>query len=101
MKRLFVSVALLLLAATPLFAHAGHVHTYMGTVTMLHGEHAFMMNTTNEKELTIETSPKTMWLLADGHAAKSTDLKVGDRVVVKMMIDDKTAAEVKMAAPKK
>ncbi len=96
-------IALLFFFATvsPAFAHAGHIHTYMGTVTMLHGEHAFMMKATDGKELTIATSPKTIWQHADGHIAKADELKVGDRVVVKMMKDDKTAAEVKMAPPKK
>ncbi len=99
--RKLVAFLLLFATVTPAFAHAGHIHTYMGIVTMLHGEHAFMMKTTGGKELTIETSEKTKWAHADGHVAKAAELKVGDRVVVKMMKDDKTASDVKMAAPKK
>ncbi|HXH41727.1 MAG TPA: hypothetical protein VNN08_24095 [Thermoanaerobaculia bacterium] len=99
-KRIVVSLVLLL-AVTSAFAHAGHIHTYMGSVTMLHGDTAFMMKTTDGKDLTIETSPKTTWLHADTHAAKRSDLAVGQRVVVKMMIDGKTAATVTMSAPSK
>ena len=101
MKKL-IALIFFFATVTSAFAHAGHIHTYMGTVTMLHGEHAFMMKTTDGKDLTIETTNKTKWAHADGHVAKSTELAAGDRVVVKMMTDDKTAASVKMsAAPKK
>lgn len=99
--RKLLALLFLFATVTPAFAHAGHIHTYMGTVTMLHGEHAFMMKTTAGKELTIATSPQTKWAHPDGQAAKASELKIGDRVVVKMMKDDRTAAEVKMAAPTK
>ena len=101
MKKFIALLMLLAATATPLFAHAGHAHTYMGTVTMLHGEHAFMMKTTDGKDLTIQTSPKTTWTNQDGHVANQGELTVGDRVVVKMTIDGKTAASVKMSPAKK
>jgi hypothetical protein len=101
MKKFIALLMFLAATVTPLFAHAGHVHTYMGTVTMLHGEHAFMMKTTDGKDLTVETSPRTTWTHQDGHVAKRSDLAVGDRVVVKLTTDGKTAASVKMGAPKK
>ena len=101
MKKRFAIPLVLLLAVTSAFAHAGHIHTYMGSVTMLHGDNAFMMKTTDGKDLTIETSPKTTWLHADNHAAKRSELVVGQRVVVKMMLDGKTAASVTMSAPAK
>ncbi len=101
MKKLVAVSLFLLLAVTSAFAHAGHIHTYMGSVTMLHGANAFMMKTTDGKDITIQTSTKTKWLHADGHASKSSELAVGQRVVVKMMIDGKTAASVKMSAPPK
>jgi DNA-binding transcriptional ArsR family regulator len=47
MKKLFALALLLAAVSTPLFAHAGHMHTYMGTVTILHGPQAFMMKTTD------------------------------------------------------
>ena len=101
MKKLIAVSLFLLLAATSAFAHAGHIHSYMGSVTMLHGANAFMMKTTEGKDLTILTSSKTNWLHPDNHVAKSSDLAVGQRVVVKMMADGKTADTVKMSAPAK
>jgi hypothetical protein len=101
MKKALAVALFLSLAVTGAFAHAGHIHTYMGSVTMLHGDHAFMMTTTDGKDLTIVTSPSTKWLHADDHAAKQSDLTVGQRVVVKMMIDGKTADSVKMSTPAK
>jgi hypothetical protein len=100
MKKLVAVSLFLLLVVTSAFAHAGHIHTYMGSVTMLHGD-SFMMKTTDGKDLTIQTSPKTTWLHADDHAAKSSELAVGQRVVVKMMMDGKTADSVKMSEPAK
>jgi hypothetical protein len=100
MKKAFAISLFLLLAITSAFAHAGHIHTYMGSVTMLHGD-SFMMKTTDGKDLTIQTSPKTTWLHADNQAAKASDLTAGQRVVVKMMMDGKTADSVKMSAPAK
>jgi hypothetical protein len=100
MKRL-VAISLLLLTVASAFGHAGHIHTYMGSVTMLHGDNTFMMKTTDGKDLTIQTSPKTTWLHSDNRAAKKSELAVGQRVVVKMMVDDKTADSVKMSAPPK
>ena len=101
MKKFIVLSLLLLLATTAAFAHAGHVHTYMGTVTMLHSSTQFMMKTTDGKDVTVATTPQTAWLHSDGHAAKQSEIAVGSRVVVKMNVDGKTAASVKMTAPKK
>lgn len=101
MKRMIAAAVLLFLAATTAFAHAGHAHTYMGSVTMLHSKTEFMMKTTDGKNLTIQTLPTTTWLHSDGHAANPSELAVGSRVVVKMNTDAKTAASVKMSAPAK
>jgi hypothetical protein len=98
MKKASAISLFLVLVVSSVFAHAGHIHTYMGSVTMLHGE-SFMMKTTDGKDLTIQTSPETKWRSADDHAAKSSELAVGQRVVVKMMLDGKTADTVKMSAP--
>jgi hypothetical protein len=101
MKKLSAVSLFLLMAVSSAFAHAGHIHTYMGSVTMLHGGGAFMMKTTDGKDLTIQTSTKTKWLHSDGHAAKAAELAVGQRVVVKMMTDGKTAGTVTVSAPTK
>ena|SRR2546428_2542082 len=100
MRKAFASMMFLLLAATSAFAHAGHVHTYMGTVTMLQGDHTFMMKTTDGKTVTVQTSNRTKFLHADGHAASKAELAVGMRVVVKMSTDGQTALSVKMSAPR-
>ena len=99
-KRILARVAAILIA-TSAFAHAGHAHTYMGTVTMMHGDSAFMIKTTDGKDVTVQTSPATMYMHADDRAAKRSELGVGMRVVVKMSKDGKTAESVKMSAPKK
>src|SRR5207302_2950773 len=100
----FITLSLLVLLAntnSAAFAHAGHVHTYMGTVMMLHNRTEFTIKTTDGKDVTVATTPKTAWLHSDGHAAKQSELAAGSQVVVKMNIDGKTAASVKMTAPKK
>lgn len=100
MKKQLVLLVGIALFATSLFAHGGHAHTYMGTVTMIHGADEFMIRTTDGKEVTITTSPKTVFLHTDNHAATRSELAVGSRVVVKMKSDGKTAATVKMSAAK-
>jgi hypothetical protein len=90
MKKTLAVLVVLLLAATA-FAHAGHAHTYMGTVTMLHDDGSFMIKTTDGKDVTVATSPATTWDPA------RADLAVGKRVVVKMTLDGKTASSVKMS----
>jgi hypothetical protein len=99
MKKMFALTMFFVLVGTSAMAHAGHAHTYMGTVTMLHSSTQFMMKTTDGKDLTIDTTPKTAWLHADGHSAKASELAVGSRVVVKMNVDGKSAASVKVSAP--
>ena len=101
MKKMFAFSLLLLLVTATALAHAGHAHTYMGTVTMLQGADEFTMKTTDGKDLTIKTTDKTKFTHSDNHAAKLSELAVGMRVVVKMNTDAKTAASVKMSAPKK
>jgi hypothetical protein len=85
-----LTVLLCLLVAAAAFAHAGHAHTYMGTVTMLHDDGSFMMKTTEGKDVTVATSSTTTFDPA------RADLAVGKRVVVKMTLDGKTAASVKL-----
>jgi len=90
MKTTLATFALLLVAAAA-FAHAGHAHTYMGTVSMLHDDGSFMIKTTDGKDVTIATSAATTY------DPSRAGLAVGKRVVVKMTLDGKTASSVKMA----
>ncbi|HEY4642730.1 MAG TPA: hypothetical protein VII75_15415 [Thermoanaerobaculia bacterium] len=95
MKRLLAFA--LFFVAVSAFAHAGHMHTYMGTVTMLHGDGVFMMKTTDGHDVSVETTAKTAFTDVDNHPAKLADVAVGTKVVVKMNVDRKTAASVKLA----
>ncbi len=101
MKKLMSLALVFLLTATAAWAHAGHLHTYMGTVTMLHGDGSFMIKTTDGKDLTVLTSKSTVYTHADEHPATPNELAVGMRVVVKMSKDGKTAASVKMSPAKR
>jgi hypothetical protein len=96
MIRKLLAFALFFVAVSA-FAHAGHMHTYMGTVTMLHGNGMFMMKTTDDNTVTVQTTSTTTITDADDHPAKVTDIAVGTKVVVKMNVDGKTAASVKVA----
>lgn len=98
MRRTSLFIVLLILISTNLFAHAGEVHTYMGTVTMLHGNGAFMMKTAEDKVLTVSTSKSTVYVHADGRVAKYSEVVTGRRVVVTMSKDGKTATRVKLGA---
>lgn len=100
MRKISLFILFSLLAAN-LFAHAGEVHTYMGTVTMLHGSNTFMMKTSARKELTISTAKTTLYLHADGRPAKQSEVVVGRRVVVTMAKDGKTATRIKIGAMSK
>jgi hypothetical protein len=69
----------------------------MGTVSSLHKDGSFVLKTTDGKDVTVITAPSTAWLHADGSTATHADLATGMRVVVKLTLDGKTAASVKMA----
>jgi hypothetical protein len=95
-KKPLTALALFFFAAAA-FAHAGHMHTYMGTVTALQNDGSFVIKTTDGKDVTVATSPATTWAHVDGKAATRADLATGMRVVVKMTLDGKTAASVKLS----
>ncbi|HET7437531.1 MAG TPA: hypothetical protein VFN10_22695 [Thermoanaerobaculia bacterium] len=102
MKRT-ISIAVLLLFAlsTLAFAHAGEMHTYMGTVTAVNGDGSFMMKKTDGAALRVQVANTTQYLHADGSAAQFADLANGARVVVKLAKDGKTAMSVKMGSAKR
>ncbi|HEX8154859.1 MAG TPA: hypothetical protein VF698_17125 [Thermoanaerobaculia bacterium] len=97
MRRLAL-VALTLIVALNAFAHAGEMHTYMGTVTTLHGDGSFMLQKTDGKTMHVEITKKTTWLHADGKTARPAELAKGKRVVVTIAKDGRTATKVKLAA---
>jgi hypothetical protein len=100
MKKMVSLSLVLILAAAAALAHAGHAHTYMGSVTTLRDDGGFTMKTTEEKEVAVQTSRDTVFTQADGRAVTRAELVVGMRVVVKMSQDGKTAASVKMSPAK-
>jgi hypothetical protein len=100
-KGLALFLLFLLLVPALAFAHAGQVHSYMGTITTLHKDGSFVLKKTDGKMIHVQIAKTTTYLHADGHAARANELKAGARVVVKMARDGKTALNLKMAAAKK
>ena len=99
MRNFFVC-SLLFLFALSSFGHAGEVHSYMGTVTTLHGDASFMLTKTDGKTMDVALSKTTTYQRADGTAATRADLAEGTRVVVTIAKDGRTATKIKLAAPK-
>ena len=100
MKRLLALVASLAFVATSASAHNPHAATKMGTVKSVQQNRLILTMSDGDQE-TVSLSLKTTYFHADDHAAQASELTPGMRVVVKMTSDGKTAASVKMSAPKK
>ena len=101
MKRIIIISLLLVIAATVAFAHAGEVHTYLGTITTINADGSFVMRMTNGKDRTVVVAKSTTYTHADGHKAKHSELTVGKRVSAKISKDGKTALNVKFSTAKK
>jgi len=82
-RRLVVAlVALGVLAlgsSARLFAHEGHDHKVMGTVTMAMADH-LMLKDTNGKDVTIQVTKDTR--IKAKQATRAEDIKPGTRVVI-------------------
>ena len=89
-RKLFA--AILFLVAISAFAHAGHHHHYLGTVTSLHDDQ-ISMQTTDGKDVTFAVSKDTVF-----ERGKRADIVTGTRLSVEMALDGKTAAVVKIGA---
>ena len=92
--------SLLLLATLNAFGHAGEVHTYLGTVTAVHTDGSFMLKKTDGMTMHVAVTKNTVYLHADGDAAKRAELATGKRVSVTIAKDGKTAARIKLAGAK-
>ncbi|MFN2387717.1 MAG: hypothetical protein ABR576_15780 [Thermoanaerobaculia bacterium] len=92
---LFIAALLIAGAAS---AHGGHAHQVLGTVKEIRGD-AVIVTTKDGKEVTVHLTGKTKYEKA-GDAAARTDLFAGSRVSVYLENDGKTAATVKIGAPK-
>ena len=73
-------IAAVLAAPVPAFAHDGHPHNVMGTVTMVAPDHV-MVKTTEGKDVTMKTTTATK-VVQGKTAIKLADVKVGARVVI-------------------
>jgi hypothetical protein len=89
-RKLFA--AFLFLIAASAFAHAGHHHHYLGTVTAQH-DNQISMQTTDGKDVTFAVSKDTVF-----ERGKRADITTGTRLSVEMALDGKTAAVVKVGA---
>jgi hypothetical protein len=69
-----------LMIAAPAFAHEGHVHKFMGTISSVH-EGQLTVKTTDGKQVTFMVGDKTEILRGTAKASTS-DLTEGTRVVV-------------------
>lgn len=98
MKKTLTLSLLLIAAASLAFAHAGEVHTYMGTITTLQKDGGFTMTTTGDRTVHVQLAKTTSLLHADGQSANAAELQAGSRVVVKMSKDGRTALSVKIGA---
>ena len=82
MRRLVLGVVLVAALAIPgyAFAHEGHVHKVMGTVTTLHENHLEVKATDGKKSM-ITLNEKTK-VLRGKTRAKLRDIKSGERAIV-------------------
>ena len=100
MKRIVLAALVLaLLVPVAAFAHPGHEHKLMGTITAVDGNKV-SMKTTEGKATTFEVIPTTSFKRGKQKGAQA-DLKVGLRVVVNAGdgAEPLKAKEVQYAAP--
>ena len=102
MNRIWIAaVALLVTCAVPAvsFAHGGHAHKVMGTVSNIDGQ-SLMVKTTDGKTVTVVMDAKTK--ITRGQVkVDATSVKVGERIVAEGA-EDKTnimATSVQLPAP--
>ena len=101
MKRISILSLVLVFAVSSIaFAHAGEVHTYLGTITKINADGSFVLKMKGGKDRLVLTSKDTSYTRSDNHAGKH-ELKVGRRVSAKISKDGKTALNVKMSAVSK
>lgn len=75
-----LALALAFAASAPLFAHPGHKHKVLGTVTMAASDHVMLKDKDN-KDVTVYVDKDTK-VLKDKKGMKVEDIKTGMRVVV-------------------
>lgn len=78
-------MGLLFTGWVPAFAHEGHDHKVMGTVTMIAPDHV-MLDDTNKKSVTVYLKPDTR-VVHGKMAMKVTDIKKDMRVVIETVTE--------------
>jgi hypothetical protein len=99
MKKLIITAALLTLFTATLLAHAGEVHTYLGTVKSLAGNE-MVITDRDGKEHSVTLTDGTKYWRGSSSASRS-DLATGLRVSVEIGVDGKSATTVKLGAKPK
>ncbi len=96
---LLAALVLAVLAPAATFAHPGHEHKLMGTITAVDGNKV-SMKTTEGKDAVFTVTPLTTFKRGKGKGAQS-DLKVGLRVMVNAGdgAEPMKAKEVQYTAP--
>lgn len=79
------AIGLFLTGGVPAFAHEGHDHKVMGTVTMVAADHV-MLDDTNKKSVTVYLKPDTK-VVHGKMAMKVTDIKKDMRIVVTVVTE--------------
>jgi len=77
--RIAILIACISVTAAAVFAHGGEVHV-MGTVAQV-AQDSITVKTAESKMVAVTVAPETKFIKARAEA-KSSDLKVGDRVVI-------------------
>jgi hypothetical protein len=93
--RVAVALAVVIASSGSLFAHPGHEHKVMGTVTMAATDHV-MLKDKDGKDATVVINKDTKFVRAK-KAMKAADMKVGMRIVITAVTDaddDKSIAKV-------
>lgn len=79
-KTLWAMLLAVGLASAPVWAHEGHAHKVMGTVSAIHENH-LEVKATDGKTATMTITEKTK-VVRGKTAIKLADIRTGDRVVV-------------------
>lgn len=94
MTRTLSAAFLALFIAAAAFAHAGHVHNFLGTVKSVQSN-AFTIVSTQSKEVAFVLTPSTSFMRGDKTVSRQ-DLVNGERVAVHVADDGHTATLIRI-----
>jgi hypothetical protein len=97
MTRTLIGLVLTAMLAPAAFAHEGHEHKVMGTVSVIHQNHLEVKATADGKLTTVTLSDKTK-IVRDKSTIPRESIKAGDRVVVTYVVEkDATGKDIQAA----